>query len=115
MLLVTHGGAGIWGEFTRHSALNGTDAAVISHQVNHINSVVIEGDNKDDFVISHDTCTGSTVGANKSCVIDIFFAPAVNERRKATLIIMDNAVDSPQKITLTANGINSINVPPRQE
>ena len=80
----------------------------------YINSVVVEGDNKDDFVISNDTCTGSTIGANKSCVIDIVFTPAVSERRKAMLTITDNALDSPQRVTLTGNGINSVDVPPRR-
>jgi len=81
----------------------------------YVNSVVVEGDNKDDFVMSHDTCTGSTVGPNKSCVIDVVFTPATNERRKATLTITDNAIDSPQRVTLTGNGINSVDVTPRQQ
>jgi hypothetical protein len=79
----------------------------------YINSAVLDGDNKEDFAISNDTCTGSTVGANKSCVIDIVFTPAVSERRKAMLIITDNAVNSPQRVTLTGNGINSVSLPPR--
>jgi len=81
----------------------------------YINSVVIEGDNKEDFVISRDTCTGAKVGAGKSCVIDIVFTPAVNERRRATLTVTDNAYDSPQRVSLSGNGINSADVPPREE
>src|SRR5689334_19285628 len=65
----------------------------------YINSTVIDGDNKADFVIAHDTCTGATVSAGKSCVIDVVFTPAVNERRSAVLVITDNAIDSPQKVT----------------
>jgi hypothetical protein len=80
----------------------------------YINSAVIDGDNKADFEIAHDTCTGATVGAGKSCVIDVVFTPAVNERRRATLIINDSAIDSPQKVTLAGNGINSADVPPRE-
>ncbi len=79
----------------------------------YINSAVISGDNKDDFSLSRDTCTGATIESNKSCVIDIVFTPAVTERRKAMLEITDNAADSPQKVTLIGNGINSVNVPPR--
>ncbi len=79
----------------------------------YVNSAVVEGDNKDDFAISHDTCTGSTIGVNKSCVIDIVFTPSVSEKRKALLTLTDNAMDSPQKVTLTGNGINSVAVPPR--
>ena len=80
----------------------------------YINSAAIDGDNRQDFVIAHDTCTGSTVGVAKSCVIDIVFTPAVNERRRATLVITDNAIDSPQRVTLSGNGINSADVPPRE-
>lgn len=80
----------------------------------YINSAVVDGDNKDDFAFSKDTCTGSTIGVNKSCVIDVVFTPAVSERRKATLTVTDNATDSPQRVTLSGNGINSVAVPPRR-
>jgi hypothetical protein len=79
----------------------------------YINSAVVEGDNKEDFTLSNDTCTGSTIGAGKSCVIDVVFTPSATERRKATIAITDNAIDSPQRVTLTGNGINSAAVPPK--
>jgi hypothetical protein len=78
----------------------------------YIHSAIVEGDNKEDFVISHDTCTGSTIAANKSCLIDVVFTPAATEKHKADLTITDNAADSPQKVTLIGNGINSADVPP---
>jgi len=78
----------------------------------YINSAILEGDNKEDFAISHDTCTGSTIAAGKTCIIDIVITPAVAERRKADLRLTDNAADSPQKVTLIGNGINSADVPP---
>ena len=80
----------------------------------YINSAIVVGDNKEDFVISHDTCTGSTIAANKSCIIDVVFAPSDTEGRKADLTITDNAADSPQKVTLIGNGINSADVPPQR-
>jgi hypothetical protein len=79
----------------------------------YINSAVVDGDNKEDFAISNDTCTGSTIVASKSCIIDVVFTPAVTERRKAALTITDNAADSPQRVVLSGNGINSADVPPR--
>ena len=78
----------------------------------YINSAVMDGDNKEDFSVTRDTCTGATIGVNKSCVIDIALTPATTERRIAMLIITDNAVDSPQKVKLIGNGINSSAVPP---
>lgn len=78
----------------------------------YINSVIIEGDNKEDFSIARDTCTGATIGVKKSCIIDVAVTPAKPERRVATLVIMDNAIDSPQKVSLIGNGINSSAVRP---
>jgi hypothetical protein len=81
----------------------------------YINSALIEGDNKEDFTIINDTCTGSTIGVNKSCIMDIVFTPAVNERRKGELKITDNATDSPQKVPLIGNGINSVDASARRQ
>lgn len=78
----------------------------------YINSVVIEGDNKEDFSMTRDTCTGTTIGANKSCVIDVALTPGAAERRVAMLVITDNALDSPQRVRLIGNGINSSAVRP---
>jgi len=78
----------------------------------YINGAVMDGDNKEDFSVTRDTCTGAKIGVNKSCVIDIALTPAATERRIAMLIITDNAVDSPQKVKLIGNGINSSAVPP---
>src|SRR6266498_3490269 len=73
----------------------------------YINSIVIDGDNKEDFSTTRDTCTGATISANKTCVVDIIITPSATERRVATLVITNTALDSPQKVRLTANGINS--------
>jgi hypothetical protein len=80
----------------------------------YINSVVIDGDHKKDFTLMGDTCTGATIGSGKSCVIDVIFTPAVNEKRKAMIVLTDNAPtpDSQQNVILIGNGINSADVPP---
>jgi hypothetical protein len=78
----------------------------------YINSVVLGGDNQQDFTLSQDTCTGASVGVQKSCVIDIVFTPSANDKRKATLTLTDNAPNSPQNMQLSGDGINSANVPP---
>jgi hypothetical protein len=79
----------------------------------YINSVVLARDNRQDFTIVNDTCTGSTISPAKSCVVDVTFTPSVTERRKAAVVFTDNALDSPQDVPLAGTGINSINVPPR--
>lgn len=78
----------------------------------YINSVVLSGEQASDFTLKNDTCTGANVATQKSCVIDVVFAPAAVGSRKAELVITDNAVDSPQKVMLTGIGINSVRVPP---
>jgi len=79
----------------------------------YINSAVIDGDNKEDFSMTKDTCTGATIGVNKSCIIDIVITPGAAERRTAMLVLTDNAIDSPQKASLIGRGINSSAVPPK--
>jgi hypothetical protein len=80
----------------------------------YINSVVVGGDNDDDFIVAHDTCTGATIGSHKSCVVDVSFTPAETGSRKGELIVTDNALDSPQRLVLTGSGINSVDVPPKR-
>lgn len=81
----------------------------------YINSVVIDGDDKKDFTLMGDTCTGATIGSGQSCVIDVTFTPSINEKRKAMIVLTDNAPtpDSHQNVILIGNGINSVAVPPR--
>ena len=78
----------------------------------YVNSVTIVDGESSDFALSGDTCTGSTIGPGKSCVIDVSFTPSATGSRKSTLTITDNAVDSPQRVPLYGNGINSAAVPP---
>ena len=78
----------------------------------YVNSVTIVNDDSDNFALNGDTCTGSTIGPGKSCVIDVSFTPSATGSRKSTLTITDNAVDSPQRVPLYGNGINSASVPP---
>ena len=78
----------------------------------YINSVVVGGDNQQEFVLAHDTCTGANIAAQKSCVIDVVFTPAATDRRTATVTLTDNALNSPQNVQLSGNGINSVSVPP---
>ena len=78
----------------------------------YINSVVIGGDERQDFTLVQDTCTGATIDASKSCIVDVRFTPSATERRNAVIVLTDNAVDSPQKVPLTGKGINSAAVRP---
>ena len=78
----------------------------------YVNSAALSGDAPGDFVLGKDTCTGATVAAGKSCVLDVVLAPAATEPRRATLTLTHSAVDSPKTVELTGSGINSAAVDP---
>ena len=79
----------------------------------YINSAALGGDDVQDFILSSDTCTGASIAAQKSCIIDIRFNPRRTGSKKATLTLTDNAGDSPQRVILSGNGINSVDEPQR--
>ena len=78
----------------------------------YIDSVAITGDNPNSFAIANDACTGATVDANKACIVDIPFTPSGTGERNARVKLSDNAPDSPQRLRLKGNGINSNDVAP---
>ncbi len=78
----------------------------------YVNSATISGDNWKDFTFIKDGCSGKQIAPGKSCLITVKFTPARIEDRNATLVLTDNAPDSPQNVSLTGTGINSIDVPP---
>jgi hypothetical protein len=78
----------------------------------YVNSIEIRGENRRDFAIVEDTCTGKTIAPNRSCTVDVQFTPTATGDRAASLVLTDNARDSPQKVGLTGSGINSADVPP---
>jgi hypothetical protein len=61
----------------------------------------------DDFLISHDTCSGATLWTGDTCMVDVRFGPtatsATNDR-SATLTLPSNDPTSPLSITLRGTG-----------
>jgi hypothetical protein len=78
----------------------------------YVNSIELRGEDWRDFSIVEDTCTGKTIAPNGSCILDVRLTPTAIGDRRASLVLTDNAQDSPQKVGLTGSGINSIDVPP---
>jgi hypothetical protein len=78
----------------------------------YVNSIETRGEDWRDFAIVEDSCTGKTITPNRSCIVDVQFTPTATGDRRASLVLTDNAQDSPQKVGLTGSGINSIDVPP---
>jgi hypothetical protein len=78
----------------------------------YFDSVDLGGDNATAFAILKDTCTGATVDPDRACILDVTFTPSVTGSRNARLKLNNNALDSPQRLRLKGNGINSNDVPP---
>jgi hypothetical protein len=76
----------------------------------YVRSVAIEGDERGDFALTGDRCTGGTIKAGKSCVLDVVMTPAATGPRSASLAFSDNA--GTRTLALQGNGINSAAVPP---
>jgi hypothetical protein len=68
-----------------------------------ITSVAITGANGGDFAISFNTCSG-TFSPGTSCTISVIFSPTVDGNRTASITITDNALDSPQSVSLAGTG-----------
>ena len=65
----------------------------------HISSVSLAGTNPGDFSLTNG-CTASPYAVNASCTISGSFAPLLTGTRTATVMLTDDAVDSPQAISL---------------
>lgn len=77
-----------------------------------ISSVAVAGANSGDFAKSSDTCTGATVVPTGTCVVNVRVTPSALGSRSASLTFTDNAIGSPQSVTLTAIGVPLANVSP---
>jgi uncharacterized repeat protein (TIGR01451 family) len=69
-----------------------------------LSSETITGTNRTEFAFVSDTCVSNFIAAGSSCTIDFTFTPAAAGLRSATFTITDNAVGSPQTVSLTGSG-----------
>jgi hypothetical protein len=67
-----------------------------------LTSINITGTNKGDFTETQ-TC-GSTLAAGANCTITVTFTPAALGSRTAAITITDNALDTPQTVSLAGTG-----------
>ncbi len=65
---------------------------------------ITEIDAGGDYSAPSDTCVGNSIAANASCSIDVNFTPSVTGTDNGTLVLTDNAPDSPQTLQLTGSG-----------
>jgi hypothetical protein len=71
-----------------------------------IASISITGANAGDF--SQNNNCPPNLNPNKSCIIQVAFAPAQTGSRAATLMIADNAIGNPHSVSLGGNGVAPI-------
>ena len=69
----------------------------------NISGIAVQGSNASDFSETHDCL--STLNSGQSCTINVRFAPTTTGPRTATLVITDDANNSPQLVQMTGTGI----------
>jgi hypothetical protein len=74
----------------------------------HITSVVVAGNNPNDFATTN-KCSGA-VSANASCTIVVTCAPLAAGQRSETITLADDAPDSPQVIDVAGNANPAVSV-----
>ena len=71
-----------------------------------ISSTAVTGTNASDFGQSNNC--GSSLAAGGSCTISVTFTPTARGSRTAWVTITDNAVGSPQTVSLSGTGVTSV-------
>jgi hypothetical protein len=82
-------------------ALTNNSSPTNSPAALQISSLQIIGPNASDFALGNNTCTNQPYAINLSCTPSVIFTPSALGSRFATLVITDNAVNSPQLIELS--------------
>jgi hypothetical protein len=73
----------------------------------HVANVAVNGLNANDFAIGNTNCVG-TIAAGGNCTIPITFSPQAAGVRTTTLLVSDDAANSPQSLTLTGNAAPAV-------
>jgi hypothetical protein len=75
----------------------------------HVTNVALNGLNANDFVVGNTNCIG-TLAAGASCTIPITFSPQAAGVRTTSLLVTDDAANSPQSVTLTGNAAAAVTI-----
>jgi len=68
----------------------------------HIAAVALSGSNPGDFS-QNNTCVAGPVAVQVSCSVTVNFVPQSEGQRSASIVVTDDAANSPQSIALTGN------------
>ena len=69
-----------------------------------VDAVRLAGDDIDDFVVSADTCSHTTLALGATCTVRVRFSPSASGARNATLAVSSNDPDAPLSVALEGSG-----------
>lgn len=72
----------------------------------NISSIALSGTNAGDF--GKNTTCGATVAIGATCTISVTLTPSATGARSASVIITDDALDSPESISLSGTGVTDV-------
>jgi hypothetical protein len=70
-----------------------------------IQTVLLTGNNADDFKVTGSTCASAAIEPGQSCSIRVVFIPRASGDRRAIVSLVDDAGDSPQSIEVRGVGV----------
>ena len=70
-----------------------------------LSNLVISGNQASDFELLDSACASASTPPGQKCQIGVVFQPTTAGERTATLLLTDDARDSPQSVTLIGNGV----------
>ncbi len=75
-----------------------------------VSNIALAGPNAGDFAIvnSAGSCGSGTLAHGTSCPITVAFTPTASGSLSATLLVYDNAPDSPQTVALSSTGLRPV-------
>jgi HYDIN/CFA65/VesB family protein len=73
----------------------------------HVTTITLSGANAPDFAITSDACSNSTVAQGANCALELTFHPAALGGRNTTLTINDDALNSPQTLSVSGTGVSA--------
>jgi trimeric autotransporter adhesin len=78
-----------------------------------VSSITVSGTNASDFKESNN-CTTVAPGGG-TCTVTITFTPSASGARSATLMVNDNAANSPQTVALSGTGVVGLEISPTSQ
>ncbi|HTB95170.1 MAG TPA: choice-of-anchor D domain-containing protein [Candidatus Sulfotelmatobacter sp.] len=76
----------------------------------HVTAIGVSGLNAGDFSVGGSNCLAAPVAAGASCSVPVTFAPLATGIRSTTLTITDDAVNSPQLVTINATAVAAVTI-----